>query len=460
MPARVLAVEHVAVEDDRPERVPLSDPDRPPRTSAPMRRSPPSGGRRLSTTRSERSPCRPASRTHAVSALRISFTVVATSPGGCPELVGAVTANLAIDLPLVLQAGFVVDGVELVVEGLGGTVGGDELADGVRETRSSSSITASAYSTVTVAGFMVMSIAGGSGRGGRRRRQSRHGPSSGTVAPGRSCAASAAAGRQHERQARRRARPPSPAKTDIDGSPPQPHKPHSHEFDTETTTPFHGFPRTRSPTRAHQQRRCYTQRAVPFDIGWLASVGGSPRFSLAQDAGEEARPTHGDRRTTVRQLVEPLVTPHGIELVDVERGPGLLRIYLDFTDPQRPSTWTPSRRFSEQISDLLDTPGNDLIPGRYTLEVSSPASNARSRPQGAVPAVRRHGRQHQDQVQRRGRTPLPGHPSRKPPTRHSRPSATAPSATRTSTRPRRSSSGARRPKTNAAPKKTKKATTS
>ena len=76
---------------------------------------------------------------------------------------------------------------------------------------------------------------------------------------------------------------------------------------------------------------------------------------------------------TIRQLVEPLVTPHDIELVDVEHGPGLLRIYLDFTDPNRAIDLDTITTFSEQISDLLDTPGNDdLIPGRYTLEVSSP----------------------------------------------------------------------------------------
>lgn len=77
--------------------------------------------------------------------------------------------------------------------------------------------------------------------------------------------------------------------------------------------------------------------------------------------------------TRVRQLVEPLVTPHGIELVDVEHGPGLLRIYLDFVDPSTHIDLETITRFSEQISDLLDIPANeDVVPGRYTLEVSSP----------------------------------------------------------------------------------------
>ena len=73
---------------------------------------------------------------------------------------------------------------------------------------------------------------------------------------------------------------------------------------------------------------------------------------------------------TVRQLVEPLVTPHGIEVVDVEHGPGLLRIYLDRTDPATPIDLDTITTFSEQISDLLDL--HDPVPGRYTLEVSSP----------------------------------------------------------------------------------------
>ena len=70
----------------------------------------------------------------------------------------------------------------------------------------------------------------------------------------------------------------------------------------------------------------------------------------------------------VRELVEPLVTASGLELVDVEHGPGLLRIYLDRVEGGIDlETIT---RSSEQISDLLDV--HDPVPGRYTLEVSSP----------------------------------------------------------------------------------------
>ena len=71
----------------------------------------------------------------------------------------------------------------------------------------------------------------------------------------------------------------------------------------------------------------------------------------------------------VRALVEPLVTSSGLELVDVEHGPGLLRIYLDREGGIDLDTIT---RQSEIISDLLDATDPDPIPGRYTLEVSSP----------------------------------------------------------------------------------------
>jgi ribosome maturation factor RimP len=71
---------------------------------------------------------------------------------------------------------------------------------------------------------------------------------------------------------------------------------------------------------------------------------------------------------TVRELIEPLVTASGLEVVDVEHGPGLLRIYLD--RPEGGIDLETITRSSEQISDLLDV--HDPVPGRYTLEVSSP----------------------------------------------------------------------------------------
>lgn len=70
----------------------------------------------------------------------------------------------------------------------------------------------------------------------------------------------------------------------------------------------------------------------------------------------------------VRDLIEPLMTASGIEVVDVEHGPGLLRIYLDQDGGIDLDTITAC---SEQISDLLDL-HDSVVPGRYTLEVSSP----------------------------------------------------------------------------------------
>src|SRR5688500_13481852 len=69
----------------------------------------------------------------------------------------------------------------------------------------------------------------------------------------------------------------------------------------------------------------------------------------------------------VRELVEPLVAADGIEIVDIEHGPGLLRIFLDREGGIDLEAIT---RCSEQIADVLDA--HDPVPGRYTLEVSSP----------------------------------------------------------------------------------------
>ena len=69
----------------------------------------------------------------------------------------------------------------------------------------------------------------------------------------------------------------------------------------------------------------------------------------------------------VQTLIEPLVTASGLELVEVEHGPGLLKITLDKEGGIDLDTITEA---SEQISDLLDV--HDPVPGRYTLEVTSP----------------------------------------------------------------------------------------
>ena len=83
--------------------------------------------------------------------------------------------------------------------------------------------------------------------------------------------------------------------------------------------------------------------------------------------------TKGPVAERVAALIEPLITSTGLEVVDVEHDPGLLRIYLDHDDPTKgPIDIDTIATASEQISDLLDATDPQPVPGRYTLEVSSP----------------------------------------------------------------------------------------
>ena len=69
----------------------------------------------------------------------------------------------------------------------------------------------------------------------------------------------------------------------------------------------------------------------------------------------------------VRALVEPTLSAHGLEVLDVEQQGGLLKVTVDRdggVDLDALSTAT------ELVSSALDR--DDPIPGRYTLEVSSP----------------------------------------------------------------------------------------
>jgi ribosome maturation factor RimP len=71
----------------------------------------------------------------------------------------------------------------------------------------------------------------------------------------------------------------------------------------------------------------------------------------------------------VRVLVEPLVEDLGLELFDVELKAGILRISVDRDggiDLDAVSSAT------QRISEALDQADPDPIPGRYSLEVSSP----------------------------------------------------------------------------------------
>ena len=76
----------------------------------------------------------------------------------------------------------------------------------------------------------------------------------------------------------------------------------------------------------------------------------------------------------VWQLVEPITEAESIELIEVEfqreaRG-WILRLYLDHENGISISDCT---NISRQVSDLLDV--EDIIPGAYTLEVTSPGFN-------------------------------------------------------------------------------------
>jgi ribosome maturation factor RimP len=80
----------------------------------------------------------------------------------------------------------------------------------------------------------------------------------------------------------------------------------------------------------------------------------------------------------VWEVAEPLIRHEGMEIVDIEfrremRGP-VLRFYLDREGGVSLDDLAP---LSRRLSDLLDV--HDVVPGQYTLEVSSPGINRRLR---------------------------------------------------------------------------------
>ena len=70
-------------------------------------------------------------------------------------------------------------------------------------------------------------------------------------------------------------------------------------------------------------------------------------------------------------LLEPVVTGMGYELIEIEFNPsarhGVLRLYIDHEDGIQLEDCTD---VSNQVSALLDV--EDPVPGHYNLEVSSP----------------------------------------------------------------------------------------
>jgi ribosome maturation factor RimP len=94
----------------------------------------------------------------------------------------------------------------------------------------------------------------------------------------------------------------------------------------------------------------------------------------------------------VSSIVEPLLAPRHLELVDVEFASGHLRITLD--EPGGVGLDTLGE-VTKEISRALDV--HDPVPGRYTLEVSSPGLERRlrtaaqfTRAVGETVAVRTH----------------------------------------------------------------------
>src|SRR5205807_9965183 len=96
--------------------------------------------------------------------------------------------------------------------------------------------------------------------------------------------------------------------------------------------------------------------------GWMG-VGFGPRFCLLK--GERVADLSVTDR--VHELVEPLLAAHDVEVVDVEQLGGTLRVTVD-----RPGgiDLDAVSEATLVVSDALDH--HDVIPGRYTLEVSSP----------------------------------------------------------------------------------------
>jgi len=75
--------------------------------------------------------------------------------------------------------------------------------------------------------------------------------------------------------------------------------------------------------------------------------------------------------THIKQLVEPLLISQNVELIDIELKGSVnnqvLRIYVDVEGGINLDLCT---TLSREISDVLDI--EDIIPGKYRLEVSSP----------------------------------------------------------------------------------------
>jgi ribosome maturation factor RimP len=84
--------------------------------------------------------------------------------------------------------------------------------------------------------------------------------------------------------------------------------------------------------------------------------------------------TQADVTTRVSSLALPLLASKGLELVDLEyRREGRTMILRLFIDKEGGITLDDCAEVSREISEILDV--EDVIPGHYSLEVSSPGLN-------------------------------------------------------------------------------------
>jgi ribosome maturation factor RimP len=76
-------------------------------------------------------------------------------------------------------------------------------------------------------------------------------------------------------------------------------------------------------------------------------------------------------REKMRQLIEPVIESEGLEIIDIEclkmKFRWLVRIFID---KEGGVTIDDCSEISKQLGDILDV--YDVLPGSYTLEVSSP----------------------------------------------------------------------------------------
>lgn len=111
-------------------------------------------------------------------------------------------------------------------------------------------------------------------------------------------------------------------------------------------------------------------------LSFCGAIGCRQRWSREEsDQPEEGaeRPSAVERRCSrdvsedVRALLSPVVSAAGLELVDVETGPGRIRVVVDCEGGVGIDALAQANRV---VSRALDE--EDPFPGSYTLEVSSP----------------------------------------------------------------------------------------